>query len=71
MMFLINSWLPGMLDAVFQASFLCALLLFWLCVYHGLRQVTNVVVFFFSFFHFGGRLILNISVTFETVSSKK
>jgi len=36
--FLIDSWLPGALDALFQASFLCALLLFWLCVYHGLRQ---------------------------------
>lgn len=38
MSLLVNSWIPGMLDAVFQASFLCALLLFWLCVYHGIRQ---------------------------------
>lgn len=38
MVFLVNSWLPGMLDAVMQASFLSALLLFWLCIYHGLRQ---------------------------------
>ena len=29
-----------MIDALSQATFLCALLLFWLCVYHGLRQVT-------------------------------
>ncbi|XP_063707229.1 transmembrane protein 181 [Culicoides brevitarsis] len=36
--FLVNSWLPGLLDAVFQTTFLCGLLLFWLCVYHGLRQ---------------------------------
>ncbi|XP_035216021.1 transmembrane protein 181-like [Stegodyphus dumicola] len=36
--FLVNSWVPGMLDAVFQATFLCALLLFWLCIYHGIRQ---------------------------------
>nr|XP_061806668.1 transmembrane protein 181-like isoform X3 [Nerophis lumbriciformis] len=35
--FLVNSWFPGMLDAFFQALFLCALLLFWLCVYHGIR----------------------------------
>ncbi|KAG7460838.1 hypothetical protein MATL_G00203150 [Megalops atlanticus] len=35
--FLVNSWFPGMLDALFQAVFLCALLLFWLCVYHGIR----------------------------------
>ena len=37
--FLVNSWIPGMLDGLFQASFLSALLLFWLCVYHGVRQV--------------------------------
>lgn len=35
---LMNSWLPGMLDALLQATFLCSLLLFWLCIYHGLRQ---------------------------------
>ncbi|XP_069788269.1 transmembrane protein 181 isoform X4 [Narcine bancroftii] len=35
--FLVNSWFPGMLDDLFQAIFLCALLLFWLCVYHGFR----------------------------------
>uniref|UniRef100_A0A4W3IJN2 Transmembrane protein 181 n=1 Tax=Callorhinchus milii TaxID=7868 RepID=A0A4W3IJN2_CALMI len=35
--FLVNSWFPGMLDDLFQAIFLCALLLFWLCVYHGIR----------------------------------
>ncbi|XP_065170507.1 transmembrane protein 181 [Atheta coriaria] len=38
LMFLVNSWLPGMYDAMAQATFLAALLLFWLCVYHGLRQ---------------------------------
>lgn len=38
LIFLMNSWLPGMLDAVLQATFLCALLMFWLCIYHGLRQ---------------------------------
>uniref|UniRef100_A0A8C3A108 Transmembrane protein 181 n=1 Tax=Cyclopterus lumpus TaxID=8103 RepID=A0A8C3A108_CYCLU len=35
--FLVNSWFPGTLDTFFQALFLCALLLFWLCVYHGIR----------------------------------
>ncbi|XP_032953987.1 transmembrane protein 181 isoform X1 [Rhinolophus ferrumequinum] len=35
--FLVNSWLPGMLDDLFQSVFLCALLLFWLCVSHGIR----------------------------------
>lgn len=32
-----SSWFPGMLDDLFQSAFLCALLLFWLCVYHGIR----------------------------------
>ncbi|KAG8035262.1 hypothetical protein G9C98_001752 [Cotesia typhae] len=27
-----------MLDAITQTTFLCAILMFWLCVYHGLRQ---------------------------------
>lgn len=38
MTLLINSWFPGMLDAILQATFLCSLLMFWLCIYHGLRQ---------------------------------
>ncbi|XP_014213991.1 transmembrane protein 181 [Copidosoma floridanum] len=36
--FLVNSSLPGMIDAFLQTTFLCAILMFWLCVYHGLRQ---------------------------------
>lgn len=35
--FLVNSWFPGTLDAFFQSLFLCVLLLFWLCAYHGIR----------------------------------
>jgi hypothetical protein len=27
-----------MLDAMLQATFLCGLMMFWLCIYHGLRQ---------------------------------
>lgn len=38
--FLVDSWVPGMFDGVFQATFLCGLLLFWLCIYHGVRQVS-------------------------------
>ncbi|XP_015116993.1 transmembrane protein 181 [Diachasma alloeum] len=38
LIFLFNSWVPGMLDAIMQTTFLCAILMFWLCVYHGLRQ---------------------------------
>lgn len=37
MNFLTLSWLPGTLDGFFQVTFLCALLLFWICLYHGIR----------------------------------
>uniref|UniRef100_T1J7Y3 17S U2 SnRNP complex component HTATSF1 n=1 Tax=Strigamia maritima TaxID=126957 RepID=T1J7Y3_STRMM len=46
--FLINSWIPGMFDALFQATFLCALLLFWLCTYHGIRQNIRPFVAFYG-----------------------
>ncbi|XP_060526365.1 transmembrane protein 181 [Cylas formicarius] len=47
MIFLVSTWLPGMLDAIFQSTFLAALLLFWLSVYHGLRQnERNVYTFY-------------------------
>lgn len=36
---LTSNQLIGMLDGVFQITFICAVLFFWLCVYHGLRQV--------------------------------
>ncbi|XP_076258872.1 transmembrane protein 181 [Rhynchophorus ferrugineus] len=36
--FLISSWIPGLLDALLQANFLGGLFLFWLSIYHGLRQ---------------------------------
>ncbi|KAK0059121.1 transmembrane protein 181 [Biomphalaria pfeifferi] len=45
--FLVNSWLPGMLDGLFQASFLCALLLFWLCIYHSVRQTDRHFIRFY------------------------
>uniref|UniRef100_A0A182JCN4 Transmembrane protein 181 n=1 Tax=Anopheles atroparvus TaxID=41427 RepID=A0A182JCN4_ANOAO len=38
LIFIANSWFPGMIDALMQTTFLCGLLMFWLCVYHGLRQ---------------------------------
>lgn len=47
LIFLMNSWLPGMLDAILQATFLCALLMFWLCIYHGLRQNERRFVSFY------------------------
>lgn len=36
-----------MLDGIFQASFLCALLMFWLCLYHGLRQTERKFLRFY------------------------
>lgn len=45
--FLMNSWLPGMLDGIFQATFLCALLMFWMCLYHGLRQTERKFLRFY------------------------
>lgn len=39
--FLVNSWIPSILDTVFQVTFLTALLLYWLCIYHGVRQVCS------------------------------
>lgn len=40
--FLVSSSAPSVLDGIFQATFLCALLLFWLCIYHSIRQVRLV-----------------------------
>nr|XP_018667761.1 transmembrane protein 181-like isoform X2 [Ciona intestinalis] len=39
--FLVKSWVPGILDTVFQAAFLCTLLLFWLCAFHGIRSTSE------------------------------
>ncbi|XP_066592166.1 transmembrane protein 181 [Prorops nasuta] len=36
--FLVNSWIPDVINASFQTTFQCAILLFWLCAYHSLRQ---------------------------------
>ncbi|XP_029042905.1 transmembrane protein 181 [Osmia bicornis bicornis] len=47
MTFLINSWVPGMVDAILQTTFLCAVLMFWLCVYHGLRQNERRLITFY------------------------
>ncbi|XP_076297596.1 transmembrane protein 181-like isoform X2 [Lasioglossum baleicum] len=47
MTFLVNSWVPGMLDAILQTTFLCAVLMFWLCVYHGLRQNERRLITFY------------------------
>ncbi|CAG9766829.1 unnamed protein product [Ceutorhynchus assimilis] len=57
MIFLVSSWLPGMLDAIFQATFLATLFLFWLSVYHGLRQnERNVYTFYLPKFFVVGMM---------------
>lgn len=35
---LVDSWIPHVLDAVFQSTFLALVMVFWLSVYHGVRQ---------------------------------
>jgi hypothetical protein len=45
--FLVNSWVPGILDTVFQATFLTSLLLYWLCIYHGVRQTKRRLLTFY------------------------
>lgn len=47
LIFLSNSYFAGMIDAIFQATFLCALLCFWLCIYHGLRQNERKFLIFY------------------------
>ncbi|RUS87573.1 hypothetical protein EGW08_004679 [Elysia chlorotica] len=54
--FLVNSWLPGMLDGLFQATFLSALLLFWLSIYHSVRQTDRR----FSRFYFPKLIIVGL-----------
>ncbi|KAL1491469.1 hypothetical protein ABEB36_012065 [Hypothenemus hampei] len=45
--FLVGSWLPGMIDAIFQVTFMGTLFVFWLCIYHGLRQnKRNIYTFY-------------------------
>ncbi|CAG2108866.1 unnamed protein product [Medioppia subpectinata] len=38
MQFLFGSALPRLMEIVFQSSLMCALMLFWLCFFHGIRQ---------------------------------
>lgn len=49
LVFLINSWIPGMFDVVFQTTFIATLMLFWLCLYHGIRQVRLRFQFHFCY----------------------
>lgn len=35
---LVDSWIPHLLDAIFQSTYLALLMVFWLSFYHGVRQ---------------------------------
>ena len=43
-----SSWVPRVLDSLFQVSFVAALLLFWLCLFHGLRDVGRSWMWFWG-----------------------
>ncbi|XP_065057138.1 transmembrane protein 181-like [Rhopilema esculentum] len=45
--FLLHSWIPLAIDAVFQVTFLAAMLMFWLCAFHGIRQSERTFVGFY------------------------
>ncbi|XP_063724710.1 transmembrane protein 181-like isoform X2 [Symsagittifera roscoffensis] len=45
--FLVSSWVPNLFDALFQTSFCGALLMFWVCTYHGLRTQERGVCLFY------------------------
>lgn len=46
--FLVRSWVPLFCDGLFQATFLCALLLFFLCLYHELRVMQRKFLVFYA-----------------------
>ncbi|XP_038047391.1 transmembrane protein 181-like isoform X2 [Patiria miniata] len=45
--FLVDSWVTIILDNIFQTTFLSALLLFWLCAYHGIRKSDRKWMYFY------------------------
>lgn len=47
MMLLVGSTVIPMLDACFTVTFLCGLLLFWLCAYHGIRKAERHFLSFY------------------------
>ena len=42
-----TSLFPAAVDAIFQTTFLFTLLLFWLCIFHGLRQTDRGIYRFY------------------------
>lgn len=45
--FLTHSSIPGTLDIYVQSSLLATLLLYWLCIYHGIRQIQRRLLTFY------------------------
>jgi hypothetical protein len=46
--FLAKSWVPRMFESMFRAIFLAAILLFWLCAFHGIRVSERRVFSFYA-----------------------
>lgn len=42
---LLDSWMPHILDAIFQSTFLAMIMVFWLSIYHGVRQVDYLIFY--------------------------
>ncbi|XP_054165547.1 transmembrane protein 181-like [Oppia nitens] len=48
MQFLLGSSLPRVMEVLFQCSLMSAVLLFWLCFYHGIRQNNRLLSTFYA-----------------------
>ena len=46
--FLVKSWVPRMFESMFRAIFLAAILLFWLCAFHGIRVSERHIFSFYT-----------------------
>ena len=55
--FLVDSWIPRMVDAIFQSTFLALVMVFWLSIYHGVRQVS----------HYLTKIISLLNIKFQTL----
>eukprot|EP00116_Pleurobrachia_bachei_P004084 sb/3464346/ len=74
LLLLTSTPLISVVDAVFTVTFFCSLLMFWLCVYHGMRKAER---HFFSFYFLKlclvgliwiiGCVVLSWSALYETV----
>ncbi|XP_053201967.1 transmembrane protein 181-like [Panonychus citri] len=49
LMYLSNSKFPHILEILFQTTFTCSVLLFWICFFHGIRQNNRPLIRFYGF----------------------